>query len=131
MADPSPLSASAGLGIKAQIVPPQPASKDPKAWAAAQDFEAVLLGQVTQLILQTSPSKGSFSGGYAEETWRSVLAEHIGKDIARHGGIGIASSVYAEIIRLQSTNGGAPVALPQQSSSLAADTALSNPGAHP
>lgn len=131
MADPAPLTAAAGLGFRAPIVPPQPKDKDPKAWAAAQDFEAVLLGQVTQLILQTSPSNGSFSGGYAEETWRSVLAEHIGKDIARHGGIGIASSVYAEIIRLQGANGGQGVVSPALPPSPTVDAATTSLGALP
>ncbi len=74
---------------------------DVKAWHAAQDFEAVLIGELTGHMFKTSSTGGSFSGGEAEDTWRGILAEQVGKEISRSGGVGIASSVYSEIIKLQ------------------------------
>lgn len=74
---------------------------DVKAWTAAQDFEAVLIGELTGHMFKTSGSGGAFSGGEAEDTWRGILAEQVGKEISHAGGVGIASSVYGEIIKLQ------------------------------
>jgi peptidoglycan hydrolase FlgJ len=75
--------------------------RDEKAWATAQDFESVLLGQLTNIMFETAPNDGPLSGGPAEDTWRSMMAEQMGKQIARGGGIGLASHVYDQIIRLQ------------------------------
>jgi peptidoglycan hydrolase FlgJ len=79
-----------------------PIVRDEKAWATAQDFESVLLGQLTNIMFETAPHDGPLSGGAAEDTWRGMMAEQVGKQIARGGGIGLASSVYDQIIRLQS-----------------------------
>ncbi len=93
------------MDVAAPALSTSSASKNPhpdvKAWSAAQDFEAVLIGELTGHMFKTSGTGGSFSGGEAEDTWRGILAEQVGKEISRAGGVGIASSVYGEIIRLQ------------------------------
>ncbi len=75
--------------------------RDPKVWATAQDFEAVYLSQLTSLMFDSAPTDGPFGGGSAEQTWRGMMAEQMGKQMARAGGVGLASSVYDQIIRLQ------------------------------
>lgn len=82
---------------------------DPRSRAAAQAFEAVFIGQMTKLMLESAEPQGNFSGGHGEALFRGVLAEQIGSFIARGGGIGIADSVLAEIMKLQQLgSGGAP-----------------------
>lgn len=67
----------------------------------AQAFEAVLIGQVTKIMLESSASDGEFSGGHGEAMFRGLLAEHLGTEIARAGGIGLAPAVVHQILQLQ------------------------------
>lgn len=90
------------------IVSPALAQTDQKARAAARDFEAVFIGQMTKLMLESGGEPGAFSGGHGEALFRGVLAEQLGNAIARGGGIGIADSVLAEIVKLQQADGATP-----------------------
>ncbi len=75
--------------------------RDPVAWKAAEDFEAVLLGQLSSIMLETTPTDETFGGGQGEDVWRGFMAEQMGKEMARSGGIGLASHVYDQMIRMQ------------------------------
>lgn len=77
------------------------AAADPKAAKTAQSFEAVFLGQMTQMMMATVETDQAFSGGHGEEMFRGVLAEKIGTAITAAGGIGIAPAVLKQIIALQ------------------------------
>ena len=85
--------------------PAQPAApaidRDSPTWKAAQDFEAVFLGQMLAQMYQGIEAKAPFGGGFAEATYRSLMHQEIGKQMAATGGVGIAESVYAEMIRMQ------------------------------
>jgi len=35
------------------------------------------------------------------DAWRSLLTDELGKSVAQSGGVGVASQVYSELIRLQ------------------------------
>ena len=73
---------------------------DPKNLDTAKKFEAVFLGQMTQLMLE-SVEKGEFNGGAGEDMFRGILAEKLGPEMANRGGIGLAPSVLNQIIKLQ------------------------------
>ena len=45
--------------------------------------------------------EGPYSGGEAANTWRSFLTEEYSKNFAKAGGIGIADSVYKQLIAVQ------------------------------
>jgi flagellar protein FlgJ len=83
----------------------QPASApamQAKAWKAAQDFEAVTLDQFLSPMFATIDlSKTPFGGGEAEKTWQSMFVTELGKQMQRAGGVGIARSVYGEMLRMQ------------------------------
>ena len=79
----------------------QPASFPPNIQKAAQDFEAVFLSQMLAPMFNTVPTDNMFSGGQAEETWRSVLLDEYGKMMAKNGGIGLSDAIAAEMLRLQ------------------------------
>ncbi len=70
----------------------------------AREFEAVFLGQLTQLMLESVES-GEFSGGHGEQMFRGVLAEKLGHEMARRGGIGLAPMVLEQMIKMQEGNG--------------------------
>ncbi len=85
------------------LTPPDP---DAKTRKAAKEFEAVFVGQMTKLMLESVEQDDAFSGGHGEAMFRGVLAEQMGAQIARGRGIGMADSVMAEIIRLQQAQAG-------------------------
>ena len=74
------------------------------AQKTARDFEAVFIGQMTQMMMETAQPEGEFSGGHGEEMFRGVLAEKMGTAIAKRGGVGLAPAVLDQIIKLQGGN---------------------------
>ncbi len=69
--------------------------------AAARSFEAVFVGQMIKPMFATLDAAPPFGGGFAEEVWRDVLADEIGKAIVAAGGIGMADAVAGELLRAQ------------------------------
>ena len=79
-----------------------PPAQTAKFWQAARDFEAMAIGQLLQPMFETVDVKHSlFGGGEAEEAWRPMLVDAIGKQMATHGGIGLAVPVFNAILRAQ------------------------------
>jgi Rod binding domain-containing protein len=73
-----------------------------RVWKTAQDFEAMVLGQfVAPMFATAETSAGPFGGGAAEGAWRPMLAQELGKHIAKGGGLGLAVPVYHQMLRAQ------------------------------
>jgi Rod binding domain-containing protein len=73
-----------------------------KLWQAARNFEAMAIGQLLQPMFETVDVKHSaFGGGEAEEAWRPMLVDAIGKQMAANGGIGLAVPVFNALLRAQ------------------------------
>ena len=73
-----------------------------KLWQAARDFEAMAIGQLLQPMFETvDVTHSAFTGGQAEATWRPMLIDAIGKQMAAHGGIGLAAPVFNTMLRAQ------------------------------
>jgi len=98
----------------AHIVPPQaasPPSNLPPAQVAriaqaARDFEAMALGQMLQPMFDAvDTSKGLLGGGPGEAAFRPMLVNEIAKHMARHGGLGLARPVMAQMLRMQEAAG--------------------------
>lgn len=89
-----------------------PVATAPSRIAAAKDtaekFEAVFLGQMTQLMMESVEVGDQFSGGHGEEIFRGVLAEKLGTAMSQRGGIGLASPVMAQIIKMQEGSENGP-----------------------
>jgi Rod binding domain-containing protein len=78
-----------------------------RAWKAAQDFEAMALGQLLAPMFDTVDSaKGQFGGGDGESAWRPMLTQAIAKQMAAHGGLGLAVPVFHQILAMQETEAG-------------------------
>lgn len=71
----------------------------------AQDFEAFYISQFMELI--SPESKAVLNGGEGERMFRHNLNEEIGKNIAAHGGFGVADKVYAELLKVQEASNAA------------------------
>lgn len=67
----------------------------------AEDFESHFLGQMFEMMSAGVKTDGPFGGGNAEATWRSFLNQEYGKEMSKHGGIGISDMVYAQMIKMQ------------------------------
>lgn len=68
---------------------------------AAEQFEAVFLSQMLQPMFETIPTDSFMGGGHAEKVYRGMMVDEMGKQIAKQGGVGIADTVYREILKLQ------------------------------
>jgi flagellar protein FlgJ len=88
------------------VIQPAPSTLPPtqtaKLWQAAHDFEAMAIGQLLQPMFETIDVKHSaFGGGEAEEAWRPMLVDAIGKQMAARGGIGLAVPVFNAMLHAQ------------------------------
>ena len=97
-------AAHQAYGNTAKLPNMQAAQTHQQARKIAEDFEAVFLAQMLQPMFEGIKPEAPFGGGNSEAMWRSMQIEEYGKAITKAGGIGIADSVYREIIKLQEIN---------------------------
>ena len=71
--------------------------------AVAQEFESVFLSQMLRPMFKELRTDGQFGGGHAEEIFRGLLIDEIGKKFSASGGVGISDVVRKELIELQSS----------------------------
>ena len=73
-----------------------------KAWKAAQDFEAMALGQMLAPMFDgVDMAHGVTGGGDAEAAWRPMLTQEMAKHLAGHGGMGLAVPVFHQMLLMQ------------------------------
>ena len=72
-----------------------------KVRKAAEEFEAIFISQMITPMFETVETDGLMGGGHAEGIYRSMMVDAFGREMAAKGGIGIADSVYRELIKLQ------------------------------
>ena len=102
-----------------------------KARDAAQKFEGFFAGQMMESMMTDMDPDPVFGGGYAEETWRSMLNQEYGKEIAKSGRLGLADGVMKAMLAAQeqrtaaqTAGAGTPAATP--TASAATDDATAN-----
>ncbi len=79
----------------------------PALQKAAQNFEAMAIGQLLAPMFDTvDTAHGMFGGGEGEQTWKPMLIAEFGKHIAAHGGLGLAAPVMAAMLRMQEAQQG-------------------------
>ena len=94
--------ASIGIGPTPALKPAAnvPPAVAAKARATAQDFEAMFLNSMFGQMF-SNVGDGPFSGGHAAKTWQSMLTDEYARTVAKSGGVGIADSVYRQLIAQQ------------------------------
>ena len=86
-----------------QSTPEAPSGTDARRMReTAEQFEASFLSQMLKPMFEGLDTNGLFGGGEAEATWRSCLIDAMAQQTVRAGGIGLADTVMAEMIRMQS-----------------------------
>jgi len=79
-----------------------PAAQVAKLHQAAVDFEAMALGQLLQPMFATlDTAHGAFGGGAGEAAAQPMLVDALAKNIAAHGGLGLAGPVFSSMLRSQ------------------------------
>ena len=71
---------------------------------AAESFEAFFISQMLSDMFAGIETDPLFGGGPGETVFRSLMIDEYGISLASTGGVGIADSVLAEIVRIQETN---------------------------
>jgi flagellar protein FlgJ len=94
---PAVISAPGLIGLQSDFGPKGPqldksGALSGPAMKPYRDFEAFVLQSFVQSMLPNE-AEGVFGRGTAGEMWKGLLAEQLGKQLARSGGIGIAASV--------------------------------------
>ena len=75
---------------------------DAKVLKAAHDFEAMAIGQMLEPMFATvDTSKSMFSGGAGEESFKPMLVTEMAKEVEAHGGLGLADSIYQQMLKMQ------------------------------
>lgn len=74
---------------------------------AAESFEAMFIAQMFNHMFSGMKTDGMFGGGHSEGIYRSMQADQYAKATAKSGGIGVADSVYRELLKLQEIQQGA------------------------
>lgn len=77
------------------------ASASPAMQKAAEQFESVFLSQMLAPMFKDTQDGGTFGGGQAEATFKSLLVEQYGNKIAARHATGIAEAVLREMIKIQ------------------------------
>ena len=86
---------------RADVGAPAASSARKSTAQAAQQFEAVFLAQMIQMASEGLESEGPFSGGHGEDMFRSILAENLGREMARTGGVGLSAAVSRTLTQMQ------------------------------
>lgn len=88
------------------------ASADPHTMTPAQidkvssDFESMFVSQMLDQMFGDSLGAEAFGDSESSEVYKGMMVEQYGKQIARSGGIGIASYVKQELLKLQEISHG-------------------------
>ena len=96
------VSTSAMTAVQAaQIRTPAATGSLAQIKAKAQEFEGVFVSQMLGQMFEGLSTDGPFGGGQGEQMFRSLMLDQYGKEIASHGGIGVAASVTRELLKHQ------------------------------
>ncbi len=100
-------AAANGEGQAAKAVPsasrssPFAASAD-KARKTAQEFETMFLEQTLERVFASSGTEGPLGdNGTGGAVYRSMLVKEYAGGIVKSGGVGIASQIHRELLKLQ------------------------------
>jgi flagellar protein FlgJ len=69
--------------------------------ATAQSFESSFLSNMLGQMFEGVSTDGPFGGGAGEGAFRSFLMDAFAQQISKSGGVGIASAVQREMLKMQ------------------------------
>ena len=90
----------------------------------AQNFESSFLTTMYETMFSSVPTDSAFGGGPGEDMWKGFLAEAMAKQTSQRGGVGVASSVEKEMLKLQGLTTPQPASAGAPPAASAASTAV-------
>lgn len=90
-------------GTASAIVSKSTPSIAERALAKGKEFEALYLNEMINHMTAGLVQDTGFDGGHAEQQWRSLYNDQLGRAILAKGGLGIAQTIAASLIRAQET----------------------------
>ncbi|WP_024352764.1 rod-binding protein [Brevundimonas naejangsanensis] len=97
----SPLAASPDLlRDPASALPGQPKNLE-SLRRTAEAFEASFLSQMMKPMFEGLSTEAPFGGGAGEAAWRGFLVDAMAQQTVKAGGVGLADSVLAQMIKMQ------------------------------
>jgi flagellar protein FlgJ len=88
------------LSVFSATTAPAPPAAD-RLRAQAEELEGVFLNTLTKEMFAGVNARGTFGGGFAEETWRGMQSEQFAASIAQAGGIGLADQIVRSLFDIQ------------------------------
>ncbi|WP_342361523.1 rod-binding protein [Terrarubrum flagellatum] len=78
------------------------AATDTKLKKTATDFEQMYLETMVDRMFSSLGEDGPLgSGGTGGDVWRSMLAKSHAQSLTKSGGVGLASTVYDQLVQIQ------------------------------
>lgn len=71
--------------------------KDSKLFQACQDFEAIFLKQMLNVMRKTVDKGELLNGGFAEDVFEDMLYDEYAKKMAKHSRFGLSEMLYREL----------------------------------
>jgi len=105
----TPIGANVAYGIGPSVAATTRkagAMTNPKARAAAEDFEAVFLNSMFSQMMTKVEGEGPFGDTTGTGIWRSMLTDEYSKSFAKSGGVGISNDVFRTLILQQANRAG-------------------------
>lgn len=72
-----------------------------KIKAAGDEFEAVYLSQMMDLMFSKIETDPMFGGGKGEEVFRSMMMVEYGRNMVKAGGVGLSASIQQQLLKYQ------------------------------
>ncbi len=98
LATPVRARAASGPSATTTVATPEQRAKITKT---AQAFEASFLSAMLGHMFTGVDADAPFSGGAGEKAFRSFMTDAIAKSMSKSGGVGLAKSVTAEMLKMQ------------------------------
>ena len=74
-----------------------PIDKSSKLYKVSQEFEAIFIKQMLNVMRKSVSKTGLLDGGMAEEIFEDMLYDEYAKNMAESGSFGIADMIYRQL----------------------------------
>jgi flagellar protein FlgJ len=96
---------SAAQAVKTAVASAEDTAKEAvkraKIADTAKNFESSFLSVMMQQMFDGVKTSEPFGGGNGEEAFKSMLTEAMAKQVTKSGGVGLASSIQREMLKMQ------------------------------
>lgn len=97
----SPKIDALAVTAKSAVASAEELAKRGKIKETAQNFEASFLSVMMQQMFEGVKTSEPFGGGQGEEMFKSILTDAMSKQVTKAAGIGLASTIQREMLKLQ------------------------------